>query len=202
MTVVGYSDQAINQAVSLIKKGGVVAFPTETYYGLAVDPFNEEALARLFAVKCRPLDKAILCLIDGIAAISFFCDRVEEIYNPLMAKFWPGPLTLLFKARLELSPMLTCDRGTIGLRVSSDPVAHALCREARQPVTATSANLSGKEALTTPQEVEEQLGSRIDLIIDGGRTPGGLGSTIVGTDNNGLKLVRSGAVGFSELLVS
>lgn len=201
MVVVPVSAQGLNEAVVILKRGGVVAFPTETYYGLAVDPFNEEAVARLFEVKRRPRHKPILCLIEETERVLLFTETIDPVYGPIMARFWPGPLTLLFKARRGISSLLTCDDDTIGLRVSSHPVAQKLCRKSGQPITATSANVSGEEALTTAHEVAEQLAGRVDLILDGGKTPGGKGSTIVGTEGDTLKLIRAGVVGFSEILL-
>jgi len=200
MALVPYSPGAVQDAVDLLKGGGILAFPTETYYGLAVDPFNDEALARLFRVKGRSLDKAVLCLVDEPASLDRISTGVDEIYQPLMAEFWPGPLTLLFEGAPGLSSLLTCNKGKIGVRVSSNPAAQALCLAAGQPITATSANLSGMSALTTAREVEEQLGDKLDLIIDGGRTPGGLGSTIVGIDGSTLTLIRAGILDFADIL--
>jgi L-threonylcarbamoyladenylate synthase len=193
------SAKTIQEAVCVIKGGGIVAFPTETYYGLAVDPFNEKSLNRLFEVKKRPFEKAILNLIDTQEKLFLFTENVEDAFLPLMARFWPGPLTLVVKAKAGISPMLACDNGTVGVRISSHPVAQTLCREMGQPITATSANLSGQKAAETAQEVAWQLGAGVDLIIDGGRTPGGKGSTIVGIENNKLKLIRDGVVDFAML---
>jgi len=190
----------MQDVAGLLRRGGIVAFPTETYYGLAVDPFNEQALARLFRLKGRPQDKAVLCLVDSPASLGRISTGMEDIYQPLIAEFWPGPLTLLFEGVPGLSALLTCNKGKIGVRISSNPAAQALCLAAGQPITATSANLSGKRALTTAGEVDEQLGDQLDLIIDGGRTPGGLGSTIVGTDGVALTLIRQGIIEFSEVL--
>jgi L-threonylcarbamoyladenylate synthase len=193
------SARIIKEAVTVIKGGGVVAFPTETYYGLAVDPFNEKSLNRLFEVKQRPLEKAILNLIDSQEKLFLFTEKIEDVFLPLMAQFWPGPLTLVVNAKASISQMLACDNGTVGVRISSHPVAQALCQQMGQPITATSANLSGRKAAETAQEVAQQLGTGVDLIIDGGKTPGGKGSTIVGVENNILKLIRAGAVDFSKL---
>ncbi len=196
------SAKIIKEAVAVIKKGGIVAFPTETYYGLAVDPFNEKALNRLFEVKQRPLEKAILNLIDSQDKLFLFTNKIEDVFFPLMAQFWPGPLTLVVNAKAGISQMLACDNGTVGVRISSHPVAQTLCQHMGQPITATSANLSGRKAAETAQEVAQQLGTGVDLIINGGKTPGGKGSTIVGVENSILKLIRAGAVDFSKLMAS
>lgn len=192
--------QVLEEAVAVIKQGGIVALPTETYYGLAADPFNEKALKRIFELKKRPFNKAILTLVGTREDISCLSDRIEPVYTPVMDYFWPGPVTLLFQAKAGLSPLLTGDTGTIGVRISSHPVAREICERVGQPITATSANLSGKEAAISAQEVFNQLGAGIDLIVDGGSTSGGKGSTIVDLEGVSLKLVRSGAIPFDTLL--
>ncbi len=185
--------QSVEEAAIVIKQGGVVAFPTETYYGLAVDPFNDAALEKLFRLKKRPENKPLLTLISGLDQLPRLAENVPPCFLPLM-KLWPAPLTLVFPARKELSRRLTAGTETIGVRISSHPVAQHFVELCGQPLTATSANLSGEAAANSVKEVVAQFSTNLDYIIDGGTTPGGAGSTLVGCADNRLVLLRRGAL--------
>ncbi len=187
------------KAVSTLKEGGIVAFPTETYYGLAVDPENEEALKRLFDVKRRDPDKAILVLISEMGQLSRLARDIPKQYRPLMRRYWPGPLTLIFPAHANLSSRLTCNTGTVGVRISSHPIAQTFCRAWGQPLTATSANISGKKPAESAAAVRKGLGDMVDFIIDGGQSPAGECSTIVGLQGDQLILIRAGKIDFSSI---
>lgn len=187
------SFQSLQEAVTIIKQGGVVAFPTETYYGLAVDPFNEAALDKLFTLKKRPDNKPLLTLIPGVDQLLTLADAVPSCFSPLML-LWPAPLTLVFPARKGLSDRLTAGTETIGVRISSHPVARDFVELCAQPVTATSANLSGAPAANSAQEVAAQFSTGLDYIIDGGKTPGGAGSTLVGCVAGRPILLRRGVL--------
>jgi len=184
----------IDQAVTVLAGGGIVAFPTETCYGLAVDPFNDKALQRLFAVKHRPADKPVLLLIHDQALLYSLVTAVPTVYSPLITRYWPGPLTLIFPARTGLPSLLTGGTGTIGVRISPHPIAQALGRAFGRAITATSANLSEQPPARTAAEVRACLGEAIDLIVDGGSTPTSRCSTIIGERGGGLRLLRRGAV--------
>ena len=190
----------LDQAASLLKKGGLVAFPTETWYGLAVDPFNPQALARLFAVKGRPADKPVLVLIGGKEDLGRLACSVPEPYHRLMERFWPGPLTLVFPARKGLPDLLTAGSETIAVRYSPHPVAQALISRFGGPVTATSANRSGQPACAMAGQVHDALGADLDLVLDGGGTPGGAGSTIVCCRDDRLICLRDGQLDFASVL--
>jgi len=190
----------LNRAVAVLNGGGVVAFPTETYYGLAVDPLNPLALNHLFSLKQRDISKPILTLVDDRASLSFLAQDIPNIYEPLMKEFWPGPLTLIFQARLNLPTLLTAGTSTIGVRHSSHPFARQLLRAFGRPLTATSANISGYAAAVDAYEVKTQFGSKIDVIFDGGRTPGTVGSTIIGLEGDRLKLIREGVIPYRDIL--
>lgn len=183
--------QSLQEAATIIKQGGVVAFPTETYYGLAVDPFNDLALDKLFKLKKRPESKPLLTLISGLNQLLTLAEAVPPCLIPLIEQ-WPAPLTLVFPARKELSSRLTAGTKTIGVRISSHPVAQYFVELCGQPITATSANLSGKQAANTAQGVTAQFGTSLDYIIDGGKTPGGAGSTLVGCVDDHPVLLRRG----------
>lgn len=189
----------MQEAARLIRAGGLVAFPTETFYGLAADPFNEEALARLFAAKQRSLRKAVLVLVRNRAQLASLAHEVPAAYEPLIERFWPGPLTLIFPAHPDLPELLTAASGTVGIRVSSNPLAGELLDAVGGPVTATSANLSDQAAPCSVDQVSQHLAGRIDAILDGGVTPGGGNSTIVSLAAGNLKLVRQGVLPFVDI---
>ncbi|MFC1843370.1 L-threonylcarbamoyladenylate synthase [Thermodesulfobacteriota bacterium] len=201
--IVGYQPCSVadlNRAVAVLNKGGVVAFPTETYYGLAVDPLNPLALNLLFSLKQRDIAKPILTLVDDRESLSTLVHEVPSIYSGLMKKFWPGPLTLIFEAKVNLPALLTAGTSTIGVRQSSHPFARQLLRAFGRPITATSANISGQDAAVDPYGVKVQFGNRIDMVFDGGKAPGVLGSTIVGLDGSRLKLIREGIIPYELIL--
>jgi len=194
--------QELARAAAVIGGGGVVAFPTETFYGLAVDPFNHEALERLFRLKKRSAQKPVLVLIDEISSLDRLVKAIPDLYRELMARFWPGPLTLVFPGGRQLPSLLTDTDGTVGVRLSSHPAARRLAAAAGGAITGTSANPSGLPAAVTASRIEEMFPSAIDYIIDGGPVPGGRGSTIVGNDSSGLKLIRAGAVPYEDILAA
>ena len=181
-----------DRAITILDNGGIVAFPTETYYGLGVDPYSQEALKRLFFIKKRPLNMPILVLVDGLEMLYELVDSIPDFYLPLMEQYWPGPLTLLFPARKHLSEFLTGGTETIGIRRSPNPLVDRLLRIWGKPITATSANISGELPATNVAAVAQSFGDSIDYIIDGGNTPGGKCSTIIGCTQGRLKLVRPG----------
>jgi L-threonylcarbamoyladenylate synthase len=191
----------LNRAIAILNQGGVVAFPTETYYGLAVDPLNPLALNHLFSLKQRETSKPILTLVDDRESLPLLVQEIPPPYVPLMDEFWPGPLTLIFQARVNLPALLTAGTGTVGVRQSSHPFARQLLRAFGRPITATSANISGNNAAVDAYEVRSQFGSRIDMVFDGGRTPGIVGSTIVGFAGKTIKLIREGVIPFEDILL-
>lgn len=194
--------EKVERAAAIIKSGGVVAFPTETYYGLAVDPFNETALAKLYRLKQRKASKPLLTLIAERNDLTLLASRVPKAFLPLIA-LWPSPLTLVFPGLESLPSQLTGGTATIGVRISSHPIATALIHACGFPLTATSANISGQTACHKPQLVKEQFGAELDYILDGGATPGGLGSTLVGLEGQRLVVLRDGALprdAFADLL--
>lgn len=191
--------QDIQQALLVIRQGGVVAFPTETYYGLAVDPFNAQALDRLFRLKKRPAAKPLLVLIDQPRQLPRLAADIPDLFLPLMDRYWPGPLTLIFPARPGLPLALTAGTGTVGVRISSHPLACCLCALAGGVITATSANLSGQAPAASEHEVLAQFGARLDGLLKAGPTQGGPASTIVAATPAGLTLIRQGGIPFREV---
>jgi L-threonylcarbamoyladenylate synthase len=189
-----------SEAAAVIRAGGIVALPTETSYGLAVDPLNGEALQRLFNLKQRPSSKPVLVLIERIGNLPLLASHTPAIYEPLIKQLWPGPLTLIFPAVPVLPHFLTAGTGTVGIRISSHPLATRICRQLDSAITATSANISGYPAARSVKEVDEIFGTQIDLVIDGGRLDSMAPSTIVNQTDGKLWLVRDGALPFEKVL--
>lgn len=176
-----------------------MAFPTETYYGLAVDPFRSQALERLFQVKRRRKELPILVLVGETDQVPLLAREVPQVFHRLIERFWPGPLTLVCPALPALSPLLTGDTGTVGLRQSPNETANRLIKTFGGPVTATSANISGFPAAVTADGVARIFADEIDLILDGGTTPGGKGSTLVGIEGASLRCLREGKIDFADV---
>lgn len=185
------------QARGVLDEHGVVAVPTETYYGLAVSAFDRVACARVFEIKARASSKALPCIVSGIEQLGSVASEISPLASELAARFWPGPLTLIVPARASVAA--ASDDGTVAVRVSSLPLARELAAIAG-PVTATSANVSGAPPATTADEVIAQFGDAVDLVLDGGVTPGGPASTIVDVTQATPKLVREGAIAFRDIL--
>ncbi|MCI5147672.1 MAG: threonylcarbamoyl-AMP synthase [Candidatus Electrothrix sp. AR3] len=190
---------AIQEAARLLHQGGLIAFPTETYYGLGVDPFNVQALERLFALKQRPRGKPVLVLVADQSQLPLLVKKIPFDFQRLLGRFWPGPLTLVCPARPELPELLTGGRATIGVRQSPEPTAARLLAEFAGPITATSANRSGATPAVTAAQVKQIFADEVDLILDGGPTPGGAGSTLIGSDKQGLHCLREGKISFAEV---
>jgi L-threonylcarbamoyladenylate synthase len=181
-------------AARLLRDGRLVALPTETFYGLGANALDPDAVARVFRAKARPADLPLLVLVDSTAMLRTVAADISPRAERLMARHWPGALTLVLPARPELPPALTAGTRTIGVRLSSHPVARALVRAAGLPLTAPSANRHGAESPHTAAEVAASLGDAVDLIVDGGPTLGGLASTVLDVTGPRPRVVRAGAV--------
>ena len=187
------SATVIADAAAVLAAGGVVAFPTETFYGLAVRALDGPLVRRLFALKGRPESQPILVLVGDPAQIDGFA-TVTEPARALMARHWPGPLTLVLSAHASVPSELTAGTGTIGVRCSSHAVARALAAAAGDPITAPSANRTGAPPPTTAREVLDTFEGRIELVLDGGATPGGPASTVLDLTVEPPRVLREGAV--------
>jgi L-threonylcarbamoyladenylate synthase len=191
------SPAALPLALEILKRGGLVAFPTDTVYGVGALASDSAAVESIYAAKGRPVEKAIPVLIgdpDDLVKVSL---EVPEIAAKLAARFWPGPLTLVVPKHPDL-PEVVSAAPTVGVRVPDHPVARALLRAAG-PMAVTSANLSGQPSPSTAQEVFAQLGGRIALILDGGKTPGGLPSTVVNCAGAEPQILREGPISGEEI---
>jgi L-threonylcarbamoyladenylate synthase len=190
----------IREAGEMVRGGLVVAYPTDTFYGLAVDPRNAAAVRRLYALKGRP-DGSPLTLIAADAAHAWAAGEVTAHAERLAGRWWPGPLTLLLRARPILAREMLAGGTTVGVRIPDHAVAVALACDAAFCVTATSANRSGAAAASTPDEVARAL-PEVDAILDGGPSRGGAPSTIVDASAPAVALVREGAVPWERVLKS
>ena len=189
------------RACVLLRSGGVVAYPTDTFYGLAADPRNPNAVARLFAIKGRAGGQAIPLIAadqEQAAQAAQFDDRAVR----LAEAFWPGPLSLVLPASSVICQDARAADGTIAVRVPASEPARAIARAFGFCITATSANLSGAEALTSAAHVAATLGGAVDLVLDAGDTPGGAPSTMVDARGETPRLVRAGAIAWDRVLRS
>jgi L-threonylcarbamoyladenylate synthase len=187
-------------AVSALHSGGVVAFPTETFYGIAVDPRSAAAVRRIFTLKRRGPDQPLPLIASGVDQIVDHVGTMTPLAERLAARGWPGPLTLIIPASPRLCADVHLSTGKIAIRVSADPVARALAHSAGHAITSTSANFSGDPPAATPESVLKSLGGDIDVLIDAGPTPAGLPSTIVDATGDVPVLVRAGAVSWERVL--
>jgi L-threonylcarbamoyladenylate synthase len=186
-----------SQALALLQRGELVAFPTDTVYGLGALAFNAVAVGRIYTVKERSAEKAISVLIADPSDLAKVTLKVLQVAARLASRFWPGPLTLIVQKHPDLPEALSAGL-TVGVRIPDHPVARALLRSAG-PMAVTSANLSGQPSPSTAQEVYAQLGGRITLIIDGGKTPGGVPSTVVDCTGTEPRILRPGPVSEAEI---
>ncbi len=185
------------QAQKVLLQGGVIAFPTDTFYGLGVDPFNREAVERVFEIKSRDKNKPLLLLVSSREQLEPLVKEITPAHLALMQKFWPGPLTLLFESRSIITENVSANR--IGIRQPGNSMTRNLISSLGQPITAPSANLSGEEPPVTAEQVQKSLGNHVDLILDGGPCPGGEPSTLVDPVETPVRLVRPGAIPFNEI---
>ncbi|MCP3887343.1 MAG: threonylcarbamoyl-AMP synthase [Desulfobulbaceae bacterium] len=189
---------SLSLAADYLRQGKIVAFPTETYYGLGVDPGNDGALARLFSLKQRQADKPLLLLIKNRNQLDSLVSHVPSQYPELMDRYWPGPLTLIFPAHQSLNSKLTANTNTVGIRISPHPVASSLVQHVGMPITATSCNISGYSPAKSAEEVLRIFGEGVDYILDGGVTEAGFSSTIMTISEGRLSLIRAGKICVAE----
>jgi L-threonylcarbamoyladenylate synthase len=187
----------LQDAAGCLREHGLVAFPTETFYGLGANAMDRESVRRVFEVKGRSESKPLLVLVDSVTMAESLASEVSNAARGLMNRYWPGPLTLVFRAVPGIPSELTAGTGTIGIRMPGHRVALELVRVFGLPITAPSANPSGEPPPTTAQAVLEKLTGSVDLILDGGPTAGGLPSTVLDVSVSPPRLLRQGAVTIS-----
>lgn len=188
---------ALIHAADVLEHGGLVAFPTDTVYGLAVLPFKSEFVERLFSAKGRSNTRAIAILIGKFVDLDLVVDHFDDKSTRLAHHFWPGPLTLVVPKLNGLPEELSPD-ATIGVRMPDHPVALALLRKIG-PLAVTSANISGQQNAVTAEEVSRQLNGRVHLILDGGRTSGGVPSTVVNCTLSPMTILREGPISLEKI---
>lgn len=191
------SSGAIPRALEVLRLGGVVAFPTDTVYGIGALAFSGKAVQSIYTAKDRPLEKAIPVLIGETDDLEQVAMDIPRKAHLLALRFWPGPLTILFPKKPSL-PEAVSATAFVGVRVPDHDIARLLLRAAG-PMAVTSANVSGQASPTTAEEVFAQLGGRIELIIDGGKTPGGVPSTLVDCSGDEIRVLREGPITEVEL---
>lgn len=184
----------VRRAVDVMRDGGVIAFPTETFYGLGVDPSQDAALHRLFEVKGRDFRNPIPLIISDRTVLTELASDIPDAAVRLMDRFWPGPLTLVFRARSSVSSVITAGLGTVGVRHAGSLLARLLAEGLSGVITATSANSSGFRPCTTGVMARHHLEGKIDLVLDGGTVPGGLPSTVVDVTKDIPAVIRVGVI--------
>ena len=192
-------DHFIDQAVRVIKSGGVVAFPTRSLYGLGADALNPEAVRHIFKIKNRSLDKPILVLIKDRNSISEIANDIPPAAVRIMDAFWPGNVTIVLEATPDLPEALTAGTGKIGVRLPQHPVAFALVKAFDGPITGTSANISGERGCSRVSDLDNGVTSKLDLILDAGTLKEGKGSTIVDVTVYPPEVVREGEISAAEI---
>jgi L-threonylcarbamoyladenylate synthase len=189
----------LHDAVAALRAGELVVYPTETFYGIGADPFSPSALAKLFAVKGRDSQKPIALIASDPQMAFEIATEVPTIARQLARAFWPGPLTIVLPVRDDFPPGLVGPSGGVGIRVSSHPIACALSKGLRHPVTATSANLSGDEPASTLGETRKSLGDKVKVFVEGGTLTSSAPSTVIVCDARGFRIIRAGAIGEREM---
>jgi len=192
-------DNEVLQAARIIKKGGIVAFPTETVYGLGADAFNPLAVARIFEVKRRPYFDPLIVHVASPADVKNLVKEIPSNVKEIIKRFWPGPLTVVLLKKEDIPDIVTAGLPTVAIRMPSHPMALSLIKESKRPIAAPSANPFGYLSPTTAEHVREQLGDQVDLVLDGGPCPIGVESTIISFLEERPRLLRPGGVSLEEI---
>ncbi len=189
----------IARAAERIRLGQVVAIPTDTFYGLAANPFDPKAVEAVFALKGRAADSPLLLLVDSVEMALDLFWKAPPQFHALARRFWPGPLTIVSEAARKIPAAVTASTGRIGLRLPAAPIPLALIQEAGVPLTGTSANRSGEGECSTAEEVERCFGSQLPLILDGGRSAASRPSTVISLRDDSWEVLREGAIPASDI---
>ncbi len=191
-------DADLDAALAALRRGRAVVYPTETFYGIGARALDREAVAAVAALKGRDAGKPIALVVADVAMLARVVARVPEAAERLIARFWPGPLTLVLAARADLAPEITGGSRSVGVRVSSHPVAHALTTALGEPITATSANPGGAPPALDTATARSYFGAHVTY-VDGGTLAGGLGSTVLLVADDAARVIRRGAIPDDEL---
>ena len=194
----GVLQREIEKGVKILQMGGVIAFPTDTVYGLGADAFNSTAVEKIYEIKNRPKHRQLPLLIADVERLTTLADPIPEIAWFLARRFWPGGLTLVLP-KTDSVPAYLAPGPTIAVRVPDHPVCLALIQRLGNPIIGTSANISDQPAALTAEEVGQQLGGKIDFIINGGKCPGGKESTVVDVTRESPIILRQGIIPSDEI---
>ena len=192
-------EQQIELAVEILERGGIVAYPTDTVYGLGANPANEQAIDKIYRVKRRSRELPLPLLLADVSDLTKVASIVPDIAWQLAERFLPGGLTLVLKKSHRVPVSVAAGGDTIAVRIPDHPIPTALIRRLGVPLVGTSANVSGKPSPVTADEVFEQLGEEVDLVIDGGRCPGGIESTVIDISGENPTIVREGIVSLEDI---
>ncbi len=176
-----------------LKNGKIMIYPTETVYGIGCDAFNDTAVNRIFEIKKRPLSKSLIVLIEDIEMVKELVVEIKPVAKELIMAFWPGPLTMIFKAKSGINKLLTGKTGTIALRQSPYPLLESIFEDFHHPIVSTSANISNEKPAASIQDIPTFITDKVDLIIDGGRI-NNIPSTVIDVTDNKIVYVREGVV--------
>lgn len=194
------SPENIERAVGYLREGQVIAYPTETIYGLGADVQEKKAVKRIYDLKARDYGLPISILVSNLSMLREVVSDVPDRAFPLMRKFWPGPLTILFPASSIIPKGLVTNTGKVGIRISSHPVASALVETFGRPMTTTSANLSGFPPSLAVKHVQKYFGDKLPCILDGGECEPSRGSTVVDIGEETMRIIRDGAIAADEVI--
>ena len=193
------SGELLSEALEALRAGEVIVFPTETFYGLGADALNEAAVRRVASLKGRDPENPIPLIISNMEMLKDITTELPPLAEKLMHHFWPGPLTLVLPAKKGVPTLLMNRDGGVGVRISSHPIASALVKDLGCPLTATSANLSGKGPARTIEEARSYFSRQVGIFLDGGRLEGKKGSTVVAIHRDKLEILRDGEISPKEL---
>lgn len=182
-----------------INSGNVVVFPTETVYGIGADATNEKAVEKIYIAKGRPQDNPLIVHISNYDMLKLIVKEPNEIEKKLMDKFWPGPLTIIFKGKNNLPSNVTAGLNTVGVRMPNNNIALNIIEKAKTPIAAPSANISGRPSGTNIDDIYEELKDKVEVFVDGGNTDIGIESTVVKVDNNVVKILRPGKIALEDI---
>jgi L-threonylcarbamoyladenylate synthase len=192
-------EKLVERAIRILKNGGIVAFPTDTIYGLGANAFDEDAVLRIYEAKVRPRNFALTLLLADTSQIKLVAENIPKMAWKLAEKFMPGALTIVLNKSMAVSNMITGEGNTVAVRIPNHPVPIALVKGLGAPITGTSANISGGNNPLTAEDVFKQLRYRVDMIIDGGRCPIGVSSTVLDLTTDPPKIIREGAISRDQI---
>ncbi len=190
----------IDEAARIIKCGGIIIYPTDTIYGIGCDAFNMKAVRNIFRIKERNEHNPMLVLVNNLKVLKELVDEMTPLALTLSERFWPGPLTMIFKANKNIHRLLKSDNGKIGIRIPDNRFCLKLIEECRTPIVSTSANISGQNTPNESDTLINIFGDKVDLFIDAGKLPPSLLSTVVDVSGKKLKIIREGAISVAALI--